>query len=129
MISASMVISPLTSYATEATSNDYRATFIGIKRGQSQADIDTNNITAETLRIIALYISNFYTPFYTTLDTEDEYGTKAQIIETLVNTCNFSDDTAEALVELCYQYSLQTIGQHDRSESLIGCNNVCDQEK
>ena len=92
----------------DSNSNDFRSEFIKIKQGQSISDVDVNAITAEELRLIALYISNFYVPMSTTLEQDDEDEVRDKTIDALVDACGFDEDMAEILVDLCMQYSLET---------------------
>ena len=92
-----------------AESNDIRQTMIGFFKGNQITDIDKSNLSdPNTLRFLSLFVSNFYVPFSTTLDDEDSNGTKDAIVKALQNQCHFTQDTAETLVELVYQYTLST---------------------
>lgn len=91
-----------------ADANDYRKQFIEIKKSQSITDIDTNALSMDDLRFLALFISNFYMPWSTAFDDEDELGIKEKIVNTLTETCNFDGDIAEVLVDSIYKASLET---------------------
>lgn len=111
LISTILLQTAIPTYAAPSkgsNSNDYRAEFIKIKKGQSLADIDTSQITADELRMVALFMSNFYVPFATAFDDEDEYKVKEKTVKALTSSCNFEKDTAERLVELVYKYTLET---------------------
>ena len=92
-----------------ADSNDVRKTMINFFKGNQITDVEQTALSdPNTLRFLSLFVSNFYVPFSTTFDDEDANGTKDAIVKALHNQCNFSQDTAETLVELIYQYTLST---------------------
>lgn len=77
-------------------------------KSKTMADIDLNSITPDSLRIIALYLSNFYIPLSTSLDGKDNHDTKKSMVKVLKDSCNFDEKTANSLVQLVYKYSLST---------------------
>ena len=103
-----------------ADSKELRKAFISLKRGQSATEIDKGQIDTQTLRILALYLSNYYIPFSTVLDGEDvdEDGekkedskknatTETKMIEAL-KKAGFEEDTAAMLVSAILEASLTT---------------------
>lgn len=109
-----------------ADSNALRKTFIAMKHEASLTDLDKEAIDTQTLRIIALYLSNYYLPFSTVLDGEDVSSdseddedkdsgsssskgnnTKDLMIKALKDS-GFEEKTAKMLVGYTYQASLST---------------------
>ena len=109
-----------------ADSNKLRKTYIAMKHEASLTDLDEEAIDTQTLRIIALYLSNYYLPFSTVLDGEDvssdsgdeededsgsssskENNTKDLMIKALKDS-GFEEKTAKMLVGYTYQASLST---------------------
>lgn len=108
-----------------ADSNDIRKTMINFYKGNEITDVDKTALAnAETLRFLSLFVSNFYVPFSTTLDDEDTNNTKDAIVKTLVNQCHYTQDTAETLVELVYQYTLSTAKPLYVNVSDLKCYNI-----
>ena len=97
-----------TATSAGSNSNTFRQNFIALKKGQSLADIDTSTLTMEQLRVIALFISNFYAPYSTTM-TADNEKTDERIVDALKNNCGFAEDTAKELVAQCKAQSLDTM--------------------
>lgn len=92
-------------------SNDLRREYIKMAKKKSLTDLDIDNMSVGTLRMLALYISNFYVPWSTTLDGEDKNKVNDKIVKALVNTCGFNKETAEVLIKKVSQYSLGTAKQ------------------
>lgn len=89
-------------------SNGLRSSYINMANKKNISDLDVDTITPDSLRIIALYLSNFYTPLSTSLDGKDVHETKKTMIKLLQKSCNFDNKTASTLVNLVYKYSLST---------------------
>lgn len=107
---------PQVSNTAYADSNDLRKAFIQLKNKQSLTDIDKNQLDSQTLRIIALYLSNYYNTFETVLDGDDvgegedeegKAGTEQKMISALENA-GFTKDSAEILVASVLKASLST---------------------
>lgn len=113
-----IIVPVFSSYSVVFTdSNDLRASYISMAKKKTLADIDTNSITPDSLRIIALYLSNYYIPMTTSLDNpigddndKDSRATKnkSTMVKVLQDSCGFDAKTAKAMVELVYKYSLST---------------------
>lgn len=101
-------VTPVMAAPGGSNSNDYRKTWLDIKKGQSISDIDTSTITMDDLRMLAIFISNFYVPWSTAFDGEDDYNLKEKVIKTLTKTCGFDEKVATALTEAVYEASLST---------------------
>lgn len=97
-----------------ADSKELRKAFISLKKSQSVTEIDKGQIDTQTLRIIALYLSNYYIPFSTVLDGDDtgskkdkEKNTSKKMVSAL-KQAGFEEDTATILVNAVIQASLTT---------------------
>lgn len=110
----------------EADSNDRRRTWIELSQGKQTTELtEIENIDKESLRIIALYLSNYYIPFSTVLagqagtlttegdtdeeasDAEKEITNYQQIMtDALVNDLGFDKEAASYLVGLTVESSL-----------------------
>ena len=93
-----------------ADSNDRRAALIDFARRKNLASVeDLASLTYDDLRVVGLFLSNFYTPYATGISkSESEDSIKEALVNVLVNTCNFSDDVAEALVSIVWDMSMKT---------------------
>lgn len=107
-------VMPQISNTAYADSNELRKAFIQLKKGQSVVDIDKGQIDTQTLRVLALYLSNYYTTFSTVLDGEEDDGgnkktktTEEKMVKALTNS-GFDEETAEILVGAVLQASLST---------------------
>lgn len=107
-------VMPQISNTAYADSNELRKAFIQLKKGQSVVDIDKGQIDTQTLRVLALYLSNYYTTFSTVLDGEEDDGgnkktktTEEKMVKALTNS-GFDKETAEILVGAVLQASLST---------------------
>ena len=70
---------------------------------------DLSQLTYDDLRMIGVFLSNFYEPWSTALGvSETEDDTKEKMINVLVKQCNFHKDVAEALVPMIWQMVLDT---------------------
>lgn len=105
MILQAVLIEPV--YAI-SDSNDFRSEFINIKKGQSVTDIDVNEITMEDLRMLGIFLSNFYVPLGTVLDEDDETGTVEAMTSALTDVCGLDDSVALPLATACFKASLST---------------------
>ena len=97
-------------YTAYADSNDRRNTLMDFTKGKSAADISTlNSLTYDDLRMIGLFLSNYYIPFNTGVgETYDNDSVKEQMSNALVDSCGFDSDLAECLVELIFDMSVST---------------------
>lgn len=70
---------------------------------------DLSQLTYDDLRMIGVFLSNFYEPWSTALGvSETEDDTKEKMVNVLVKQCNFNKDVAEALVPMIWQMVLDT---------------------
>ena len=121
---------PNVSNTAYADSKDLRKAYIAFKAGQSMNNIDVSTLDKDSLRALALYLSNYYIPLETVFDdvestdkddkedkdsdsdkkkakTKENKGTKDRMIQALKNL-KFDEETAEKLVYLVYEASLET---------------------
>lgn len=99
-----------------ADSNDRRRQFIDLATGKSLLEIENiSDIDMDSLRAVALYLSNFYVPYSTVLspDYKNESGTtmRDDMLQALTKACGVNKDAAEYLVDYVLQASLQTCRQ------------------
>lgn len=96
---------------------------------------DLSSLTYDDLRMVGVFLSNFYIPFSTTLgeastdDGADEV--REQMVDALVDMCNFDREVAEALVPMIWDMSLSTakklvIGEYDAKNHAVKELNGCD---
>ena len=96
--------------SVSADSNSRRAALIDFARKKNLASVeDLASLTYDDLRVVGLFLSNFYTPYATALGTsESADGIKESLVNVLINTCNFSKDVATVLVSLVWDMSMKT---------------------
>lgn len=111
-----------TAYAMD--SNGLRKTYLAFKAGQSMNNIDVDTLDMDSLRALALYLSNYYLPLETILDdsessskkedsddksskSKENSDTKDRMVQALKNL-KFDEKTAKKLVSLIYKASLET---------------------
>lgn len=110
-------ITVLSVFATETTSdveaassNDLRKLYIQLS--QKAAAVDVENIDSYTVndfRAIALYLSNFYQPFDTALDSKDEMEeNNYNVLVNALKQIGYKDDTAKVLVDAMLNASLSS---------------------
>ena len=104
----------------EADSNDRRQTYISLAKGKSATEMEEiKDMSAEELRCIALYLTNFYKTWNTRLNLEaaknsgesinDEYDSVIEMMtKALSDYCGFDKDTAKYIASLCMQYNVGT---------------------
>lgn len=68
---------------------------------------DVSSMTHADLRVIALFLSNFYQPFGTSFDGESLVATKTKMESSLVSI-GLDKDMASQLIDTTYNYSLDT---------------------
>lgn len=106
-----------------ADSTDLRRTYIQMMAGRNLSQIDgISSLTTDDLRAIALYISNFYIPFNTSLDKDSEDNNKEAMITALQNI-GIKKDVAEPMISGIYSASLNSaqkvyVKVYDDSDSL-----------
>ena len=97
-------------YTVYADSNDRRNALMDFTKGKSAANISTlNSLTYDDLRMIGLFLSNYYIPFNTGVgETYNDDSVKEQMANALVDSCGFDSDLAAYLVESIFSMSVST---------------------
>lgn len=91
-----------------ADSKDLTSTYINLMKGNSLSQVDTiQSMNANDLRVLALFLSNFFIPYGTSLDGESESAMTETMIDYLQNL-GFNKDAAEQLIENVMKNSLNT---------------------
>ena len=92
----------------KADSTNLRKTYIQMMAGRNISQIeDISNLTTDDLRCLALYLSNFYVPFSTTLDDDSEEDNKKSMVEALT-LLGIKKDVAEPMISGIYSASLSS---------------------
>lgn len=101
-------------YATASSmnSNDLGTEMIKIQRNKTKiGDVNTSKIDADSLRIIALFLSNYYVSMSTVLDGKKDSDTLKKLNDSMVSSledAGFDKSTAKALIKAVEQKSLGT---------------------
>lgn len=92
----------------KADSTDLRKTYIQMMAGRNASQIEgISDLTTDDLRCLAIYLSNCYVPFSTTLDSDSEDDNKATMTEALT-LLGIKKDVAEPMVSGIYSASLSS---------------------
>lgn len=92
----------------KADSNDLRKTYIQMMAGRNASQIEgISDLTTDDLRALALYLSNFYVPFSTTLDSDSEDDNKEVMIDALT-LLGIKKEVAEPMISGIYSASLSS---------------------
>lgn len=79
------------------------------KSFQDMSADDLGQLTYDDLRMIGVFLSNFYVPYSTAVGKSTSEDTvKEDMVNALVDQCNFNKDVAEALVPMVWQMVLDT---------------------
>lgn len=98
------------------------------KSFQDMSADDLGQLTYDDLRMIGVFLSNFYVPYSTAVGKSTSEDTvKEDMVNALVNQCNFNKDVAEALVPMVWQMVLDTakplnIGRIEGNDDLMTGN-------
>lgn len=94
-----------------ADSNDRRQGFLDLMHGKTASTSeDIANLTEADLRVLGLYLSNFYIPFGTVLDGDGKEKVKEQAVSDLKDL-GFDKDTASVLIDIVFEMSLSSAEQ------------------
>lgn len=92
-----------------ADSNDLRQAYIQLMSGASAVNVDAiDELSVNDLRVIALYLSNFYIPYSTSLDDTNQQEKNEQHMVNALKSIGFKDDTARSLIKTVYSASLSS---------------------
>ena len=98
------------------------------KSFQDMSADDLGQLTYDDLRMIGVFLSNFYVPYSTAVGKSTSEDTvKEDMVNALVNQCNFNKDVASALVPMVWQMVLDTakplnIGRIEGNDDLLTGN-------
>lgn len=128
------ILSPLTVRSAKADSNSRRKAMLNLASGAKLTDLDASeNIDSDSLRVISLFLSNFYVPFGTVFDADWSNDKEAQnseyrknMVKALTQNCGFNSDTAEYLVDYCLSQNLNTcqkmyVKENDLKQIWVQC--------
>lgn len=84
-----------------------------------------DKLTAQDLQILGTFISNFYTPWETRVDTLDENSqVMKDTVNALVTYAGFDESVATCIVKLCWQISMKgeplKIAEYDVTSHTVG---------
>lgn len=108
------LVSSLPTQVAHADSNSRMQVNIQWAQNKGFEDMTEANLgeyTSDDLRMIGVFLSNFYSPFSTCLGkASDEAAeeTKENMKDALADQCNFDEEVAEYFVELIWEMSLET---------------------
>lgn len=92
----------------KADSTDLRKTYIQMMAGRNVSQIEgISDLTTDDLRCLAIYLSNFYVPFSTTLDADSEEDNKETMVDALT-LLGIKKDVAEPMISGIYSASLSS---------------------
>ena len=98
------------------------------KSFQDMSADDLGQLTYDDLRMIGVFLSNFYVPYSTAVGKSTSEDTvKEDMVNALVDQCNFNKDVASALVPMVWQMVLDTakplnIGRIEGNDDLMTGN-------
>lgn len=72
-------------------------------------DTDISTLTKDEMRILGVFLSNFYVPWGTQLvETDDDDASREQMVEILTDTLKFDNVLAEDIVDATFQMSINS---------------------
>lgn len=90
-----------------ADSNSLRKTYLELASNRNETEMSVDSMSMDDLKMLALYLSNFYIPFGTSLDdAEDNYYHDNCVAELI--RLGFSKDMATNLVDYIYDMNLSS---------------------
>lgn len=96
--------------SAEPSSSTRQQQFFDMARGKGASDITSiDQLTAEDMRILGVFLSNFYVPWQTRLSEpggESNSETIQGMTDALVTNCGFNEDLAKQIVDACWNISL-----------------------
>ena len=106
----SSILSCFSATVYALNSNDIRAAYINFAKGKTLSEISgLDALTPEELRLIGVFLSNFYVPFSSTLaESTSDDEVKSDMANALATGANFDKDVAQVLVEYVWSMSLAT---------------------
>ena len=99
------------SSVSRASSQELIATYMKLRDSNKITGIDTiNALTPADLAVIGVWLSNFYAPYGTSLDGDTKKSNVDALVPILQNI-GFDRDAARQIVEIEYDYTLNTASQ------------------
>lgn len=112
LIASFFFVNPVQEVNAAGDSNSMVQAYIGLMSGQKAVNIQNiESLTTDDLRCIALYLSNYYVPYLTSLDGEAKETTLEGMTNALVRDLGMAHETAEKLADATLQASLQSTRQ------------------
>lgn len=112
LIASFFFVNPVQEVNAAGDSNSMVQAYIGLMSGQKAVNIQNiESLTTDDLRCIALYLSNYYVPYLTSLDGEAKEETLEGMTNALVRDLGMAHETAEKLADATLQASLQSTRQ------------------
>jgi len=90
-----------------ADSNSLRRAYLDLMNGRNETEMSVDSMSMDDLKMIALYLSNFYQIYGTALDNADDDYYKDNCVTALVQI-GYSKDMATKLVDYIYDMNLST---------------------
>ena len=92
-----------------ADSNKLREQLIQLMSGVSVTEVESiDQLTVEDLRCIALFLSNFYVPYNTSLDDTENKDQNIQYMVSALKNIGFKEDVAKSVIQAVYSASLSS---------------------
>ena len=109
-IASTVLMCGTSSITAYADSNSRRQNLMDFAKGKSITDVSSiNDLTYEDLRMLGLFLSNYYVPWSTGVgESYDDDSVKEQMTDALVDSCSFDKDLASTLVESIFSMSQST---------------------
>ena len=110
LVALSMLLSVFNFASIEihADSDELIPIFLSLSQGTKMSSVENlQSLTNDDLRLISLFLSNFYLPWGTALDSEEAIENNQEMTEVLQNM-GFDRDAAVSLTEMAYESSLNT---------------------
>lgn len=108
LVLCTLISSFVSTDITYANSNNMRSAYLNLMSGKNSIDSKAvENLEYDDLRVIALFLSNFYIPFGTSLDSDSEETNKEVMIEILMGL-GFDKTASENLIDMTYAASLNS---------------------
>lgn len=104
-------ISSVNNITVSANSNDLRSLYMQLMSGRDFTQLDEiSSMTADDLRVLGLFLSNFYVPWETSLDGDDEATevNKTSMCNTL-QSLGYSKDVAEQVIDVIFKCTLGSV--------------------
>ena len=107
----------------EADSNDLRSLYMQLAAGKDFIQLeDINKITTDDLRVLALFLSNFYKPWDTQLDESEESDKNKEVMVGVLTSLGYKKDSAEQIIDVVFKATLESAQKIYVDDGLWGYN-------